>query len=540
VHQTVARRIAGLIVIGSLSACGGGGSDEQNSVEVLLSTGTLSFTAQVVDSAPQSQVITATLGEDIVHLSVVHAGSAIGSITHARTGNTAQITVTPTVPNATGAGRFDGAIAVTGYVCADATCSSLAPAQTKTVNVSYQISPVVRLIAPYVAVAGVSANVVIRGAGFSGFALRNVTFGGTPASSFQLVNDGEITAVYPALVAGNHTVSLDLPDHQGAIQSAATLVTQSPVDHVPEVLPYPGAPTAIRSVVYDPERSAVLVATDIGGGTILRYVFANGAWSAPTSHPIAQLQDVALTTNGAEVLALAQTQLIPLTATTMTPGTAVSAPSLASGNFLKNLAVANNNRAIITTGIAQSASTTLYVYDVATAQMLQSNVLLNNSVPGASFDGARLVFSQGDPSLTAEPAVTGYVPTTDAFAATGITLNQNGLAPVLDRNASRMILNGTRVYDSALAFFGALSDAPEAVVLRQNGERAYTYDVSAGGVLTFDLTANPDSDVYNPLAAAVPLIGDPGASVKMTISPDGRTLFIAGTTQLVVQPAPTN
>jgi hypothetical protein len=540
VHQTVARRVAGLLVIGSLSACGGGGSDAENSVEIQLSTGTLSFTAQVVDTAPQPQVITATVGEDIVHLSVVHAGSAIGSITHARTGNTAQITVTPTVPIATGAGRFAGTIAVTGYVCADASCSSLAPAQTRTVNVNYQISPVVRLVAPYVAVAGVSDNVIIRGAGFSGFALRNVTFGGTPASSFQLVNDGEILAVHPALAVGSHAVSLDLTDHQGALQSTATLATLAPVDHVPEALSYPSAPTAIGSVVYDPERSAVLVATDIAGGTILRYVFENGAWRAPTSHPIAQLQDVALTTDGAQVLALAQTQLTPLTATTMAPGTAVSAPSLASGNFLKNLAVANNNRAIITTGIAQSASTTLYVYDVATAQMLQSNVLLNNSIVGASYDSARLIFSQGDPSLTAAPPVTGYLPSTDTFSQTGITLNQNGLAPVLDRTSIRMILNGTQVYDSALAFLGALSDAPEAVVLRQNGDRAYTFDVSAGGVLTFDLTANPDSDVYNPLAAAVPLVGDPGASVKMTITPDGRTLFIAGTTQLVVQPAPTN
>jgi hypothetical protein len=537
VHQTVARRVAGLLVIGSLSACGGGGSDAENSVAIELSTGTLSFTAQVVDTAPQPQVITATLGEDIVHLSVVHTGAAIGSITHARTGNTTQITVTPSVPNATGAGRFAGTIAVTGYVCADATCGSLAPAQTRTVNVNYQISPVVRLVAPYVAVAGVSANVVIRGAGFSGFALRNVTFGGTPASSFQLVNDGEITAVYPALAAGSHTVSLDLTDHQGALQSTATLATLAPVDHVPEVLPYPSAPTAIRSVVYDPERSAILVATDIAGGTILRYVFENGAWSAPTSHPIAQLQDVALTTNGAQVLAIGQTELTPLTATTMAPGTAVSAPSLASGNFLKNLVVANNNRAIITTGIAQSASTALYVYDVATAQMLQSNVLLNNSIPGASYDAVRLIFSQGDPSLTADPAVTGYLPSTDTFSPTGISLNQNGLAPVLDRTSSRMILNGTRVYDSDLVFLGALSETSEALVIRQDGLRVYTYDVVVGGLITFDVSGNPDSDVYDPLASALPL-PDPGASVKMTITPDGRTLFIAGTTQLVVQPAP--
>lgn len=539
-HQTVARRAAGLSLIGLLSACGGGGSDEETSASIELSSGNLAFTAQAVDPVPQAQTITATLGEDIVQLSVVHTGTAIGSVAHSRAGNTAQITVTPAVPNETGAGRFDGAIAITGYLCADAACNSLAPAETKTVAVNYQISPVVQLAAPHIAVAGTSATAIIRGAGFSGFTLRGVTFGGTAATSFQLVNDGEITAVYPALAAGNHTVQLDLADHQGAISSSATLVAVAPIDHVPAVLPYPSAATAIQSVVYDAERNAVLVATDIAGGTILRYVFANGAWSAPTSHPVAELQDIALSTTGEQLLAVSRTSLTPLTAATLAPGTAVPAPSLATGNFLKGLAVANNNRAIVTTGIAQSAATALYIYVVATGQMLQSNASLNNSTPGASYDAGRLVFVQGDPSLTADPPVHGYTPSSDTFGQAGISLNQNGFAPALDRNSSRMILNGTRVYDAALVLMGALQSTPQGVAIRLDGQRAYTYDAAAGGVLTFDITANPDSDVYPPLAAVVPLAGDPGPGVKMAITPDQRTLLIAGTTQLVIQPAPTN
>lgn len=539
-HQTVARRAAGLSLIGLLSACGGGGSNDETSTSIELSSPSLAFTAQVVDTAPQAQTITATLGEDIVHLSVLHTGTAIGSVAHTRAGNTTQITVTPAVPNETGAGLFNGALAVTGYLCADAACNSLAPAETKTVAVNYQISPVIQLVAPYVAVAGTSATAIIRGAGFGGFTLRGVTFGGTAATSFQLVSDGEITAVYPALAAGSHTVQLDVADHQGAIASTATLAAVAPIDHVAAVLPYPSAPTAIRSVVYDAERSAVFVATDIAGGTILRYLFENGAWSAPTSHPVAELQDIALATNGEQLLALSRTSLTPLSAATLAPGTAVPAPSLATDNFLKNLAVANNNRAIITTGIAQSAATVLYVYVVQAGLMLQSNVSLNNSTPGASYDAAQLVFVQGDPSLTADPPVHGYTASSDTFGQAGISVNQNGFAPVVDRGLSRMILNGTRVYDSTLTLFGTLQSTPQGVAVRLDGQRAYTYDAAAGGVLTFDITANPDSDVYPPLAAAVPVAGDPGSGVKMAITPDQRTLLIAGTTQLVIQPAPTN
>src|SRR5690606_33151057 len=106
------------------------------------------------------------------------------------------------------------------------------------------------------------------------------------------------------------------------------------------------------------------------------------------------------------------------------------------------------------------------------------------------------------------------------------------------RNAGRLVLNGTRVYDGALALLGTLPDTTEAVVLRPDGTRAYTYDSTEGGVRVFDISASNEGEAYTPVGDPVPLVATPGAGAKMAISADGNTLFIAGTTQLVVQPTP--
>jgi hypothetical protein len=57
-------------------------------------------------------------------------------------------------------------------------------------------------------------------------------------------------------------------------------------------------------------------------------------------------------------------------------------------------------------------------------------------------------------------------------------------------------------------------------------------------VLTFDTSVTQDGAALPQVGAAVPLAADPGAGMKMTISPDGGTLFFAGATQIVIQPTP--
>lgn len=538
-HHIGSGRLAGLSLLAFLAACSGGGGKDGASASIALSSQSLAFTAQALDAnAPAAQSFTATFGADVVHLAVVHTGTAIAGVSQSRAGNTAQITVRPNAPADIGGGRFNGAIAVTGYVCADATCTALAAGETKTLTVSYDVSPVLRLIAPRVAVAGTSASAVIRGAGFNGFAVRGVTFGGIPATSFTLVSDSELRATYPALPAGNYAVQIELTDHQGTVGSTASLVAMDPVDRAAATLAHPAAVTTVASLVFDAERSALLLATDAGGGSISRYSYAGGSWSAPETRALANVQDVALSIDGGTLVAVSRTQVTPFDAATLTAGTAVNPPTLVANSFLKSIAMTNSNRAVITSGIAQSANTAVYAFDIGASAIGQAATVLNNATPGVSANGSLVAFVQGDPSVTADPAVYKYTATDDQFTLAGIALKQNGIAPILNRDATRYIFNGTRVYNAEFALLGTLPATTLAVALRPDGLRAYTYDSAAGGVLTFDLSATAGGNAYSAIGSALALPGDPGPGVRMTISPDGRTLFLAGATQIVVQPAP--
>jgi hypothetical protein len=142
------------LLFGLLAGCGGGGGGD-DSAPVQISTDAIAFSAAGPSAeVPATQTFTATFGKDVVQLAVVHSGDAIASTSSVLTGRTAQITVTPATPAAIGPGAFVGAVAVTGYTCADTTCSRMAAGSTATLPVSYQVSPALLSVAPYVEAAG--------------------------------------------------------------------------------------------------------------------------------------------------------------------------------------------------------------------------------------------------------------------------------------------------------------------------------------------------------------------------------------------------
>src|SRR5690606_19800615 len=98
---------------------------------------------------------------------------------------------------------------------------------------------------------------------------------------------------------------------------------------------------------------------------------------------------------------------------------------------------------------------------------------------------------------------------------------------------------GTRVYDDKLELLGTLPDTSAAVAIRPDGKRAYSYDTAAGGILVYDISVDREEAAYTALGPVTPLAGNPGSGPRMIITPDGRTLFLAGSTQIVVQPTPT-
>ena len=215
------------------------------------------------------------------------------------------------------------------------------------------------------------------------------------------------------------------------------------------------------------------------------------------------------------------------------------APALAADVFLKNLAVANDGNAVVTTGYNGSSNTQTYLYATRSPAFSQPATApsMDNSTPGGSADGSSIVLAQGSPALASATGVYRYLAASQTFSVTGVSLNQNSIAPALDRAATRIVLNGTNVYDAGYNFLGTLPSTTLAVVVKPDATRAYTFD-SAVQVLSFDLTASPAGGAFPQVESGTAPAGDPGTGVRMAISPDGGTLFLAGNNQIAIQPAP--
>ncbi|GFE78874.1 hypothetical protein GCM10011487_08740 [Steroidobacter agaridevorans] len=533
-----ARRVAGWLLFGLLAGCGGGGGGD-DAAPVQISTDAITFSAAGPSAdVPAAQTFTATFGDDVVQLSVIHSGDAIASTSSVLNGRSAQITVVPASPTSVGPGAFVGAVAVTGYTCADSTCSRMAAGSTATLPVSYQVSPVLLSVAPYVETAGVGDTVIVRGQGLRAFNISGVRFGDTAATTFTVNTAGtELSATHPALAAGSYVIHLDSTNHTGEIPSNVTLKVVDPVAYAATTLDHLPSTTAVRSLVYDFERQALITVSDAAGGSIARYQYANGAWSAPTQAASSFL-DAALSADGTQLFAISQTNLAALDAVALTWGNSVAAPSLATNSFLKNIVVGYDNRALITTSLTTSGSTQGYIYDPPTGVIGLNGTGLNNATPTMSSSGAAAVVSQGDSTLTSDVPVYVYAAAGNALSASAVSLRQNAVAPAVNRSITRVVLNGTKVYDGSFALLGTLPDTTAAVVFKSDGTRAYAYDTAAAGILVYDTSVDRDEAAYAALGAATPLAADPGAGVRMIITPDNGTLFVAGAARILVQPTP--
>ncbi len=535
-----ARRFGGALMLVLLGACSSS-DDGATSRQLQLSAQSLNFVAaSPTAAAPAAQTITATFGAGVANISALQSGTAIEDVQVAINGTSAQITVVPAAPTTIGAGQFKSTIALTTYFCGDPACTRLEAGESSTVNVTYQVSPLVTDIAPSIAISGTSGSAIVRGTGFQAFALQGVNFNGTPATEFTLPSnsDSQINVVYPALTAGSYVVGLDASTHSGTIASNATLTVVDPVTRSAEALAWPAPVTTVHSLEYDTRHHALLIVTDANGGQLVRYPYSGGAWQTPLTAALANARDATLSLDGSRWLALSTTAVTPVDPVTLAPGTAIEVPSLPENAFAKTIALMHSNIAVITTGIAQSATTPLYWYSTLENEIVPTGATLNNATARAAGNSSTVAIMQGDPSLTAAPVLWVADAMTRQLTNTVIALNQNAIPPAFDRDATRLVLNGTNVYDKSYALLGKLPETTAAVVLRPDGKRAYTYDTAAGGLLVFDISATNEGEAYTALGAAIPLIAAPGAGAKMAISADANTLFVAGATQVVVQPTP--
>jgi len=560
-----------------LAACGGGGGGGSSSAgtSFTLSTNTLNFVAEAPSTTPPLAQLTGTVSGSIsgtLYIKVVASGSVISFISGVtfNSANSGTVTVFPGNPGTLGVGSHSGTITVSACLNDPSCATGQLPGSPQIVAVSYLVKSSVHgeTVMPHVATTNQSGAVVIRGTGFVGNNVNKVSFGTFDAVGFTVVGDTEIHASYPALAAGTYAVNL--ANASGAVPFSGTLAVVTPKTYAAGTLAYPSAPQQTLALKYDAEREVVLVAasyfdgvnfntTSRAGNRILRYQFANGAFTGMTTKDVPLLQDIALSPDGAQVIAITDTDVIHLDPVTLAEIRRTTA-ALDSSTYLKDIVVTNDGNALITTGLSGSGSTTTYLYPLSQSQFLATNHSCNyNASSGASADGSLGVFIQG--VLSPVPPLCAYDASGGAFSVLSITANQfqciNSFMgkcrrPSLDASGSRIAVIDfsftVSIYDRAFTLLGLLPGTSGAAAFSPDGARGYTYD-SSGSLRTFDLTLPTVSGEFQEIGTGTVLAGSPGtdmtssfpspsAVVRLITSPDGGTLFLAGGNQLVIQPAP--
>jgi len=108
---------------------------------------------------------------------------------------------------------------------------------------------------------------------------------------------------------------------------------------------------------------------------ILRYQFANGSFSALTTKVIPLLQDIVLSPDGTQVIAITDTAVIHLDPTTLAEIRRTAA-TLGTSTYLKDLVVTNDGNALITTALSAAATQLLTCNPLSQSQLLQTQSLM--------------------------------------------------------------------------------------------------------------------------------------------------------------------
>ena len=380
----------------------------------------------------------------------------------------------------------------------------------------------VQYVSPYVAISGESKKTIIRGIGFNDSTVSDVRFGDASASSFSVLSDTEIVATYPSLAAGAYPVSV-INATQTIVGNAA-LVVVDPQTYAGASL---GSSHGKDKIIYDATRQCLYVQHKVGFNQIEKIDYDGADWVQSDLLDFNLLMDIDLTPDGKSLVLVAQDSLYYLDPDTMATTRIVNSPE---GVSFSKAAFANDGDLIIC-----AAGGVLYRYhpdmDVITTIPLGTPLSITDGIH-ASANRDKLVLTS-NPAMVLDSSDYTLVETDDlGQSISTLRANRDG-SGILRAHYS----TGYAYYcDGDLNPLGNLPrEAFISLEFSPNGTKAYMLDNLT--LHTFDLTQPDGSGGFVEIGSPVTLIGSPGANQVSTISPDGNTFFVTGST-LVVQPLP--
>ena len=562
-----------LLSLALLTACGGGGGGGGGgstgggsgppapTASWSVTPSTLSYSSTVpVFPAPISQFVTGTVTGTVsgtLYVKIDIVGPAVKTADNLSIGagaNFGSAAVVPNDPSALGSGTFTSTLTV--HACQnDSTCKTgelIGSPQTVTVTYTVGVSPSAGVY-PAFSAEGLAGYALIRNGELGVIQTpTSVLLGSVTALSFTNPTPDTFTVNYPVLTTlGTVRIATNNNDFLGNLQVVAV------PSFAAQTLSYPsgtiGTPTAIGAVVYDPAIPALVVATRAADPTtngLVSFVYASGSWQVPTVAVVSRVRHVTLYP-GNGLLVTRETQIENRASDTLvqsgiTPVQVAMPPFISTAAALTNdgyYLVTTENATTPSVGQIDTAAfaTTSFGFNQTTA----SAGVWPQSTIGVSGDGSRTIIVPTAPPTGSTGKIDQFDASHELLSDTSLVFNHNGTfrAPALDRRAQRLILSNdtaTNVYDAKYTLLGTLPVTTQAYVVNSTGARAYTYD-SSGNIYSFDISAAAPNNGAYPQSAAPVTIGSVGSNTaagtpKMAITPDDHTVFVAGTTAIVIQP----
>ncbi len=438
---------------------------------------------------------------------------------------------------------------------------------TTTVRIDKRL-PEVQHLGPYLVVSGRTTRLVVRGRGFDGIAnlAARLQAAGIGAGTATRVSDTELRLDVAPTAAGSGRIGTS--NALGEVIGGATLQVVAP-----QTFAYAAVPTGgiKRSVVYDAQRRSIY-AVNVENEALNRFRFDGSNWVLDATS-VPAILDAGLSPDGSALLVSAT----PGTLRLLDPATLATSFTLAVPDGLaRNLTYVGHGISTTSDGrswlpLGSTGWNELGYFDHATRtlQPRPSQPDLRTSFYGGPWtmmprDGSRMLVVQSG-SISPSPPALVYDTSSGLLADNGAGLTFMYEVSYSD-DGGRMLIDGYEVRDRDFGLVGRLGTGLEpgwsAVhsIVSPDGRRVYVLALADNVPAEGPTTLLPriyvyDSSTSDPVTSQLPVVGMfelqhfpscrvydyvlcPLTRPRMTMAPDGQTLFLAGNQHLVVAPVP--
>lgn len=440
--------------------------------------------------------------------------------------------------------------------------ASMSP-RTFAVRVSKRLAAITH-VGPYLQPTGRDTRVILRGIGFDGVGnlAARLHFSGGTVTQITRVNDTELVVNTGPLGLGAFPFSFT--NALNATTASAAVKTFTPQTFAAASMPTGGD---LRGMFYDAERSSVYLVNQ-NLESLQRFRFTN-QWNL-TSLAVPAIVSAGLTQDGSRVMVATSTstqgrirQLDAADMNVQITSTDLDQPIASDWNG--DIQTTNDGRSWFAVG---SGWNDMAYFDASAGTMTIVRPTLNTSFYagpgfGMSRDGERLMILQTGSNWQDML----YMDAADSEVRVNPANLQNNYRMSFSDDASRYLNANYEVRDHDFALIGRLPNPlPRAAgdnqdhwvlrsVLSPDGSRVYAvampndypYQTTPARLYVFDSSTRQQASDELPTLGFIDIAGYPACSPMppnttcysnsyITVSPDGNTVFVAGSSNLVVVP----